>query len=118
MSGLTPKNRQMIQALAGSSGKGNKTEAKFRSTLLRNEKGPWQRSRLMIVGEGRAGKTATVRSLLGISFNPNLISTVGIALTESKTEESGYLKRVCRHKSKRCCLLMIMLFYSCRCFVS
>lgn len=35
---------------------------------LRDEKcGPWRRSRLMVIGQGRAGKTATVRSLLNKS---------------------------------------------------
>src|ERR1700761_1782067 len=39
--------------------------------------GPLSRGKLMMTGPGRAGKSATVRSLLGKSFNPNLESTIG-----------------------------------------
>ena len=43
---------------------------------------PWNRSKIMIVGPGRAGKSALTRSILGEPFEKDLQSTVGIqALT-------------------------------------
>lgn len=42
-------------------------------------------SKLMVVGEGGAGKTATVRSLLGKRFDPIWNSTVGIDLSATQT---------------------------------
>src|ERR1700761_8410546 len=39
--------------------------------------GPLSRGKLMMTGPGRAGKSATVRSLLGKPFNPKLESTIG-----------------------------------------
>ena len=42
---------------------------------------PWLRAKLMLVGEGRAGKTSTKRTLLGLQFNPNEPSTVGADTT-------------------------------------
>jgi len=50
-----------------------------------DNKVPWRRSKLMIVGQGKAGKTATVRSLLGLSFEPEWVSTVGAELTRTNT---------------------------------
>ena len=91
---LSYKNRSIVEELLTSKSGEVEQERKFKSTLYRNAKGPWQRSKLMVVGEGRTGKTATVRSLLGIAFNPSMASTVGIALTESKTNEDGYIERV------------------------
>uniref|UniRef100_A0A7S3LPK0 non-specific serine/threonine protein kinase n=1 Tax=Aplanochytrium stocchinoi TaxID=215587 RepID=A0A7S3LPK0_9STRA len=52
------------------------------SSKLEN-KVPWMRSKLMVVGKGAAGKTATVRSLLGQKFEPKWISTVGADLTQT-----------------------------------
>mmetsp|Transcript_11683 Transcript_11683/g.13550 ORF Transcript_11683/g.13550 Transcript_11683/m.13550 type:complete len:985 (+) Transcript_11683:161-3115(+) len=45
----------------------------------------WMRCKLMVVGQGRAGKSATVRSLIGEKFDPNLDSTVGASLTQTRT---------------------------------
>ena len=47
---------------------------------------PWLRSKLMVVGKGAAGKSNTVRSLLGLQLNPEWDSTVGIDLTEVATK--------------------------------
>lgn len=52
---------------------------------LSSAKGPWRRSKLMVIGQGRAGKTATVRSLLGQKFLEEWNSTVGAELTQTKT---------------------------------
>lgn len=46
---------------------------------------PWLRSKLMVVGRGAAGKTNTVRSLIGRPLNPEWDSTVGVELTEIST---------------------------------
>src|SRR5690606_37264639 len=35
------------------------------------------RGKIMMTGPGRAGKSATVRSLKGLAFDPNLESTIG-----------------------------------------
>mmetsp|Transcript_9115 Transcript_9115/g.10493 ORF Transcript_9115/g.10493 Transcript_9115/m.10493 type:complete len:956 (+) Transcript_9115:224-3091(+) len=48
----------------------------------------WGRSKLMVIGQGGAGKTSTVRALLGQTFNPNWDSTVGADL--KKTDTSGW----------------------------
>jgi len=50
---------------------------------------PWNRSKLMVIGQGRAGKTATVRALQGQSFVPDLESTIGASLTETHIRIEG-----------------------------
>ena len=40
---------------------------------------PLMRSKLSVVGEGRAGKTSTIKRLLGLPFDPSESSTVGAA---------------------------------------
>ena len=52
--------------------------------LKSTEKVEWMQSKLMIVGEGRAGKTSTVRSLMGQSFVQDLDSTIGASLTYAR----------------------------------
>lgn len=47
--------------------------------------GPWHRCKLMVIGEGMVGKTATVRSLVGEKFIEAWESTVGVSLVSSKT---------------------------------
>ena len=39
---------------------------------------PWRRGRLVLLGQGRAGKSSTVRSLVGKPFDGNQASTVGV----------------------------------------
>ena len=57
----------------------------FFEALEGNETTHWRRSKLMVIGHGKAGKTATVRSLLRKPFRAEWDSTVGVALTQSKT---------------------------------
>lgn len=57
----------------------------FYKALSSDEKQPWLRSKLMLIGEGKVGKTATVRSLLNRKFDPEWKSTVGIHVTEVTT---------------------------------
>ena len=46
---------------------------------------PWQRSKLMMVGQGRAGKSSTVRSFMGLPFNEKWESTIGADTKEVVT---------------------------------
>ena len=42
------------------------------------DRAPWGRAKLMVVGQGRAGKTSTVRRLLNQGFNEKEASTLGV----------------------------------------
>ena len=53
------------------------------------EKVEWMQSKLMVVGEGRAGKTSTVRTLLGEEMVQGLASTVGADLRHAKVGENS-----------------------------
>eukprot|EP00511_Aplanochytrium_stocchinoi_P010334 CAMPEP_0204865848 /NCGR_PEP_ID=MMETSP1348-20121228/13985_1 /ASSEMBLY_ACC=CAM_ASM_000700 /TAXON_ID=215587 /ORGANISM="Aplanochytrium stocchinoi, Strain GSBS06" /LENGTH=897 /DNA_ID=CAMNT_0052017413 /DNA_START=111 /DNA_END=2804 /DNA_ORIENTATION=+ len=65
----------------------NTQKQAFLSALKKNgQKAPWRRSKLMIVGHGKAGKTATARSLLGQPFVSSWESTIGVQLTQTKTK--------------------------------
>mmetsp|Transcript_14495 Transcript_14495/g.16931 ORF Transcript_14495/g.16931 Transcript_14495/m.16931 type:complete len:909 (+) Transcript_14495:324-3050(+) len=55
---------------------------------------PWGRSKLMVIGQGRVGKTATIRSLLGEKFEFTLPSTVGASVTQTHTR----INSSCWHK--------------------
>ena len=52
---------------------------------LQQDSCPWRRSRLMIVGEGRAGKSSTLRFLLGKPFVHDLKSTIGLSVEECRS---------------------------------
>uniref|UniRef100_A0A6S8E7N8 non-specific serine/threonine protein kinase n=1 Tax=Aplanochytrium stocchinoi TaxID=215587 RepID=A0A6S8E7N8_9STRA len=58
---------------------------RVKDTIGNLTKIPWMRCKLMIVGQGRAGKSALVRSLVGESFDPGLESTVGASLKKTRT---------------------------------
>lgn len=64
-----------------------KQQELYLSRLQGTHKAPWRRSKLMVVGEGGAGKTATVRSLLNKVFDENWDSTVGVAITETNAQD-------------------------------
>jgi GTPase SAR1 family protein len=55
---------------------GNADEKYMKEALSQGKK-EWRRSKIMIVGEGRAGKTALANSILGRAYE-NLDSTIGI----------------------------------------
>jgi len=51
------------------------------------------RARIFLIGQDRAGKTSLKKSLLGLPFNPNEQSTVGIEVDPSKCEiEVAHIK--------------------------
>mmetsp|Transcript_12525 Transcript_12525/g.14613 ORF Transcript_12525/g.14613 Transcript_12525/m.14613 type:complete len:946 (-) Transcript_12525:74-2911(-) len=54
----------------------------FLSTLNGNQKAPWNRSRLMFVGQGGVGKSCTIRALLGKDHVKEWDSTVGVEVSE------------------------------------
>mmetsp|Transcript_17500 Transcript_17500/g.22287 ORF Transcript_17500/g.22287 Transcript_17500/m.22287 type:complete len:825 (-) Transcript_17500:108-2582(-) len=70
--------------------------AAFEYAIKYGEKGPWKRAKLMVIGQGRAGKSATVRSLLGEKFDPNGESTVGISLSRTNVRGDEWIKDVAR----------------------
>ncbi|GMH73839.1 hypothetical protein TrST_g1915 [Triparma strigata] len=47
---------------------------------------PWRRSRLLVVGQGRAGKTSFIRSLQRAAFQEGSQSTVGLAVHDFSNE--------------------------------
>jgi len=58
-------------------------QSAFKEAIKFGGAAPWSRSKLMMVGEGRAGKSSTVRSFLNKDFDPNLASTVGADTTST-----------------------------------
>jgi len=64
----------------------------FMETLNGNDRIPWNRSRLMLVGRGKAGKTATVRSIIGQHFVESWDSTVGAEVSELERSSHGWKK--------------------------
>ncbi len=65
--------------------RGPKAELAFQNAL-RNGKVKVYRGRIMFLGQARAGKTSLKKSLLGIPFNPEEESTVGVEVDPSKCE--------------------------------
>lgn len=66
--------------------RGVEAERAFQRALQQNETVNVCRGRVMIVGQERAGKTSLKKSLLGITFNQEEESTVGIKVDPSKFE--------------------------------
>ena len=64
----------------------------FMQALHGKEKTAWGRSKLMLIGEGMAGKSATVRSLLDQPFNPEWDSTIGVDITETRTTKTAWVQ--------------------------
>ena len=55
----------------------------LKDTLDHAESGKWGRSKIMLVGEGKSGKTSLQRALLRLEFEPVWDSTIGVMLTET-----------------------------------
>lgn len=55
----------------------------FKDALDHAETSKWRRTKIMLVGEGKSGKTSLQRSLLGLEFELEWDSTVGVILTET-----------------------------------
>ena len=60
----------------------HKAQNILRDAIMNGDSMAWMRSKLMLVGEGRAGKTSTLRSLLGQVFNENQQSTIGADMAD------------------------------------
>ena len=60
-------------------------KSEFEEVVNGNVKGPWNRSKIMVVGQGRSGKSATIRSLLGQPFAQDVDSTIGARITQIQT---------------------------------
>lgn len=73
---------------------GDFTRATFEDVLKDSTaKGQLNRTKLMLIGQGRAGKTATVRALFGEPFEPEWKSTVAASVNVAKvTASTGWSK--------------------------
>lgn len=56
--------------------------------LAVDESLPWRRGRLVLLGQGRAGKTSTVRSLVGKPFDEAQNSTLGVETSSCEIHRS------------------------------
>ena len=65
--------------------RGPRAELAFQKAM-RNGRVQVYRGRIMLLGQDRAGKTSLKKSLLGIPFNPEEESTVGVEVDPSKFE--------------------------------
>ena len=65
--------------------RGPEAELAFQKAL-RNGKVKVYRGRIMLLGQDRAGKTSLKKSLLGMPFNPQEESTVGVEVDPSKCQ--------------------------------
>ena len=54
------------------------SKLRFVKTKAADANLPWRRGRLVLLGQGRAGKSSTVRSLVGKPFDSCQASTVGV----------------------------------------
>lgn len=73
---------------------------KVAEVLSSAQKVEWSQSKLMVVGEGRAGKTSTVRTLLGERFIDNLPSTVGAAVTYAQSNTTRNWNEITAHEKE------------------
>jgi len=60
-----------------------------KDAVMNGDEVPWRRCKLMIIGQGRSGKTSLVRSLLGQPFVEDLQSTVTASLKQINTDVCG-----------------------------
>ncbi|GBG34849.1 F-box/WD repeat-containing protein 7 [Hondaea fermentalgiana] len=64
----------------------------LKTALANGDAAELGRCKLMLIGQGAAGKTSTVRSLLGMEPEPAHISTVGVKLTRTDAESWEEIK--------------------------
>ena len=81
---LRTADMRIFEAIARNK-ENNKGKRMFAHELDNNEMVRWGRSKLMVIGQGGAGKTSTVRSLLGKAFVKEHDSTIGASLTKTDT---------------------------------
>mmetsp|Transcript_6848 Transcript_6848/g.7872 ORF Transcript_6848/g.7872 Transcript_6848/m.7872 type:complete len:815 (+) Transcript_6848:286-2730(+) len=104
-SGVSPETQLRIQALLQEN---TRNQKEFFNEVLSSATSvishPWHQAKLMVIGQGRAGKTSTIRSLSGKLFNPDVVaSTVGVETStvkalslweNTKRENDAYLKEI------------------------
>ncbi|XP_015747880.1 PREDICTED: uncharacterized protein LOC107327650 isoform X2 [Acropora digitifera] len=66
-------------------GRGPRAERAFQKAM-RSGKVKVYRGRIMLLGQDRAGKTSLKKSLLGLPFDPNQESTIGVEVDPSKCD--------------------------------
>ena len=66
-------------------GRGPRAERAFQKAM-QSGKVKVYRGRIMLLGQDRAGKTSLKKSLLGLPFDPNQESTIGVEVDPSKCE--------------------------------
>eukprot|EP00511_Aplanochytrium_stocchinoi_P001156 CAMPEP_0204826224 /NCGR_PEP_ID=MMETSP1346-20131115/3952_1 /ASSEMBLY_ACC=CAM_ASM_000771 /TAXON_ID=215587 /ORGANISM="Aplanochytrium stocchinoi, Strain GSBS06" /LENGTH=1008 /DNA_ID=CAMNT_0051954139 /DNA_START=998 /DNA_END=4024 /DNA_ORIENTATION=+ len=69
-----------------------KAKTRFLDALTSERSAPLNRLRLMFVGQGKAGKSETVRSLLGKPFHRDWDSTVGADVSEGMTANRQWVR--------------------------
>ena len=69
-------------------GRGPRAERAFQKAM-QSGKVKVYRGRIMLLGQDRAGKTSLKKSILGLPFDPNEESTIGVQVDPSKCEVEG-----------------------------
>mmetsp|Transcript_4380 Transcript_4380/g.5815 ORF Transcript_4380/g.5815 Transcript_4380/m.5815 type:complete len:879 (-) Transcript_4380:1011-3647(-) len=60
----------------------------FKDAFKKGQPGQWNRAKLMVIGQGKSGKTSTIRSLFREPFDSKWNSTIGVTLTTAETTSS------------------------------
>ena len=82
--------------------RGPRAERAFQKALQTGT-GKVYRGRIMLLGQDRAGKTSLKKSLLGLPFDPNQESTVGVEVDRSKCKlEVDEVENWTPSKRKKC----------------
>lgn len=87
------RSKQSTQAVVDKAGRNDERRAReslrrhFEAAVSAGDEQEWGRAKLMVVGQGKAGKTSTVRSLLGMAPVDEHLSTVGVELTVTRAAE-------------------------------
>lgn len=66
----------------------SRAKSALEEALAVDESLPWRRGRLVLLGQGRAGKTSTVRSLVGKRFDEMQTSTLGVETSSCEIHRS------------------------------
>lgn len=73
----------------------------FFDAFAKDKKHPWYRARILLIGNGGCGKTATLRSLVNEDFEPVWVSTIGANVVESRTTgSSNHWEKIARSTAR------------------